>query len=251
MRDPNPIAQLRRRLVELGCPVKAVRRITLEAAEHLDDLRRSIESQGLAPADAAARAAETFGDPDILAERHLAALRKASWWGRHPLLGFGAVPLFVAILWMTFSLALGCLAGMGVTGLRYGFPLSVDRTLLGSPIVYFFGQCATWAGTAALAWFFCRKARNAAVRGRWLFACCVLLSLQALIFVFHVSFNETAPYTNMSAMLNVPVTAHAIMGFPVSEPMSIANALLPWIVVAGVVWRERRAGKLLASAFTP
>jgi hypothetical protein len=249
MRDIDPIAQLRRRLVELGCPPKALRRIVREAAEHFDDLRRAAEAQGLAPAEAAIHAAESFGNPEAIAKRHVEALRKSSWWGRHRVLGFVVIPLLVPILWMTLSLALGCLAGFGVTGLLYGFPLSYDRTLLGAPILFLCGQSATWAGSAALAWFFCRKARNTVVPKRWLLAGCLLLSLQDLLFTYHVTFNETAPYTIMSARLNIPVTAHSILGFPSTEPMSVVNALLPWAVVVSFYWCERRAVKISTAAF--
>ncbi|HTB62524.1 MAG TPA: hypothetical protein VK737_02955, partial [Opitutales bacterium] len=231
-------------------PPKPLRRIVREAAEHLDDLRRATEAQSLTPAEVAVRTAEMLGNPEALAERHVEALRKTSWWGRHPVFGFVAIPLLVPILWMALSLALGCLVGFGIIGLRYGFSMSYDHTLLGAPILFFCGQCATWAGTATLAWFFCRKARNTVVPKRWLLAGCLLLSLQALIFTYHVTFNETAPYTNMSAILNIPYTLHSILGYPYHEPMSVANALLPWIIITGIYWRERRATKLMVAEFT-
>jgi len=82
MREGNPIAELQRRLIELGCPEKVVRKIVRETAEHLRDLQKAAVGSGVTPEEAAARAAEQLGDPGELAERHVEEFKQSTWLGR-------------------------------------------------------------------------------------------------------------------------------------------------------------------------
>ncbi len=101
MPDPNPIAELQRRLLELGCPVKATRHIVREAAEHFEDLQRAAVGRGLSPSEAVANASEQFGDPAGIARKHVEVLRNASWLGRHSVFSFMLLPFVIfCLIWM-------------------------------------------------------------------------------------------------------------------------------------------------------
>ena len=47
---PDFVEPLRRRLVELGCPMAQVRRLSREVADHRDDLKQAAVSEGLSGA---------------------------------------------------------------------------------------------------------------------------------------------------------------------------------------------------------
>jgi len=91
MPEANPIEKLQRRLIELGCPVKAVRKIVRETAEHFQDLRGEAMRQGLPQSAAEAQATALLGNPEALAEEHVRVWRNSQVWLRHPWLGWGLV----------------------------------------------------------------------------------------------------------------------------------------------------------------
>src|ERR1051326_6459205 len=82
MRDAKVIERFQRRLLELGCPGKKVRRAAQELADHYEDLKQAALEDGLSDAASEERAAGLLGEPIALAERTAAALRHSSWWGR-------------------------------------------------------------------------------------------------------------------------------------------------------------------------
>src|ERR1700690_766269 len=100
---PYFIEPLRRRLVELGCPMKQVRRLVREVADHREDLKHAAVAEGWSGADAEARANAQLGDPLALAEELMAALRRSTWWGRHYVVTFGLLPLLAyPVFWALF-----------------------------------------------------------------------------------------------------------------------------------------------------
>ena len=90
MRDP--IEQLRRRLIELGCPLSRATRMVREVAEHREDSLRDLIADGMTAAEAEMRANVRLGDPRTLAENLMESLRQSSWCGRHRFIAFGLVP---------------------------------------------------------------------------------------------------------------------------------------------------------------
>ena len=183
MRDDFFLPALREQLAVRGCPRPAARRILREAAEHLEDLELTARNAGRE--NPSAEAAGQLGDPAVLAERHVSALRLASWWGRHPLVGLGLLPLLAGpVLWLVL---LG--AGMGggawlVIQLGFGGSSNAFSLAAGHPAVFPW----LWVGTrmmdvAALALttqLFCWRARRAALDRRWLLPVGAVLSLQGL-----------------------------------------------------------------------
>src|SRR5262245_29922509 len=89
MPKADVIERFQRRMIELGCPGKRIRRVTQELADHYEDLKQAAIGDGLADEAAKERAEALLGEPTALAERAAAALRHSSWWGRHRVLGFG------------------------------------------------------------------------------------------------------------------------------------------------------------------
>ena len=103
MHNPIPIQRFERRLVELCCPPALIRARVLEMADHYDDLKNDALEEGLSEADAAALADQRLGEPVRLAEQLAEAVRRSSWWGRHPIIGFCLVPPFVILLLMVLE----------------------------------------------------------------------------------------------------------------------------------------------------
>src|SRR3954452_7058489 len=91
------IQQLERRLFELGCPPQKLRRKVRELADHHEDLKHAALEEGLSESDAEARADEQLGEPAGLAEQIVCVLRRSSWWGRHPIIGFCLLPLLALL----------------------------------------------------------------------------------------------------------------------------------------------------------
>lgn len=107
MRKADFIEQLRRRLVDLGCPITHVRRLVQEVADHREDLKQAALSEGLSESAAEIHADTLLGKPVELAERLTLALRQSSWWSRHFIIGFCLVPLLAFPLLWTLFVVLG------------------------------------------------------------------------------------------------------------------------------------------------
>ena len=156
MAEITPIDKLQRRLIELGCPVKAVRKIVRETTEHWEDLKRAEVASGVTEEEAAVRAAEQLGESGKLAERHVEALRAASVWGRLPVVYFGIVPLLAAVLLGVGYVSMndGWLPAWAVSGLAK----------LNQPWIFIYlarGAGLFAAGLFAfITYLFCRRARN-------------------------------------------------------------------------------------------
>ncbi len=179
MSNPAPILQLRRRLAELGCPLAVAKRIVAETADHLEDLRQAGLAGGLTETAASAQAALCLGEPAALAEQHLTRLRESSWWGRHPRLGFGLVPILATpVLWILFWLvAVYSSVLVGRTGFQFYFdvPAQFGVMLIGVGLGKF-------AAIGLIAAIYHRLARRAALNFAWSVLACGLCSLYALFF---------------------------------------------------------------------
>ena len=174
------IEPLRRRLVELGCPIAPVRRLVQEVADHQEDLKQAAMSEGLSGVDAEARANAQLGDPLTLAEQLMAALRRSSWWGRHPVVGFCGLPvLAVPVLWaLLLFLDLSLEFALG-----YGWDAKKLHVAADNPVAFHHLvmalQCADFVAIALVTLFFCWLARRSAVNCKWMVTACVICSLYA------------------------------------------------------------------------
>jgi len=176
---PDFIETLRRRLLELGCPMAQVRRLVQEVADHREDLKQAALAEGLAEAEAEARANAQLGDPLALAEQMMATLRRASWWGRHFIIGFGVLPLLaVPVLWvLLFFLELALIFALG-----YGWDLKKLPRADNSIAIHHLQVavvCAHYIAVAVLTFCFCWLARRAVVNFKWAVIACTICSLYA------------------------------------------------------------------------
>jgi hypothetical protein len=175
------IEQLRRRLLELGCPMVQVRRLVQEVADHHEDLKQAALSEGLSEADAEARANVQLGDPLALAEHLMAALRRSSWWGRHFLIGFCVLPLLaVPVLW-----ALLLFLGLSLEfALGYSWDWKKLHVAADNPVAFHHLAMAVhgadYVAIALATLLFCWLARRSAVSLTWMATACAICSLYAL-----------------------------------------------------------------------
>ncbi|MGA3285194.1 MAG: hypothetical protein ABSD57_12155 [Verrucomicrobiota bacterium] len=217
---PDFIEPLRRRLVELGCPMTQVRRLVQEIADHREDLKQAALSEGLSEANAESRADAKLGDPLALAEQLMATLRQSSWWGRHSVIGFCVVPLLaVPVLW-----ALLLFLGLSLAFvLGFGWDSKKLHTATGNPVVFqhlvTVVQCADLVAIALVSLLFCWLARRTVVSFKWMLTACAICSLYAL-------FSDAFIQPN-SFVLGLSWTPHWI------------RAALP-LVIAGAIYAFRR-----------
>jgi len=180
MRNAIAIEQFERRLIELGCPGRRLRTSVQELEDHYQDLQAAALAEGCPESEASARAAVQLGSPVVLAEQVVLGLQQASWWGRHPIIGFCICPLFsLAFIW------LGCLSvlvGIGwfwgwLLGPAYKLEHSVISALLSNPGV-FNGLAKPLilsietASAIFLTAGFCWLAARAALGWKWVMATC-------------------------------------------------------------------------------
>lgn len=106
MHNASNIEQFRRRLEDLGCPPRPLRERVRELSDHFEDLKQAALEEGLSETAAEVRASEVLGNPVMLADQLVMAMRRSSWTGRHPVLAFCLLPFFVfPLLWITSGAA--------------------------------------------------------------------------------------------------------------------------------------------------
>jgi hypothetical protein len=176
---PDFIDPLRRRLMELGCPILQVRRLVREVADHREDLKQAALSEGLSGNDAESHANAQLGDPDALAENLMTALRRSSWWGRHSAIGFCVLPLLaVPVLWaLLFFSELGLIFALGYSWDLRNLPTADDSIAIHRLKVAV--VCAHYIAVAVVTLCFCWMARRAVVHFRWAVVTCAICSLYA------------------------------------------------------------------------
>ena len=185
MRNFPALAQIEQRLAELGCAEKLARRKIRELAEHHEDLKQDAREEGLSEPDAESRANTLLGEPAGLAERLAAALRRSSWWGRHPLLGFCVLPPFVILLLLAGGLWLELTVGKALLT-----PEQFSKMADGGTGLDFIRECFAgtyFAAIALTAILFCTLARRT-VRGmKWGWIACGMCALHGVFFYVSIT----------------------------------------------------------------
>jgi hypothetical protein len=184
---PDFIEQLRRRLVELGCPFAQVGRLVREVADHREDLMQDGLTEGLSGMDAKVRAEARLGDPKSLAKDLMQALRHGSWWSRHYLIGFCLLPLVsVPVLWALLL----CLDLSVEFALGYGWDDKKLHAAADNPVTFHHLvmalQGTDYLAMALVTLFFCWLARRSAVSFRWMVTACVICSIYSLFIYAHL-----------------------------------------------------------------
>jgi hypothetical protein len=233
---PDFIEPLRRRLVELGCPLAQVRRLVREVAEHREDLKQAAVSEGLSWADAEARANAHLGDPLALAEELMAALRRSSWWGRHYVVTFGLLPLLVyPILWsllLVLQMALEFALG-------YGWNWKKLHMVANNPVAFHHlavtFQFMDYSAIVLVALLFCWLARRSGVSLKWMVTACTICSVVAVI-----TWGKLEPHSfflgfSMNSHLHMPWYRGAI-------PLLVAGAVYVFQRRATRRFQEKIAG---------
>lgn len=179
---PDFIEPLRGRLVELGCPFKHMRRLVREVADHREDLRQAALVEGLSAAEAEIRANAQLGDPLVLAEQMMVAVRRSSWWGRHYIITCGLLPVLVfPVLWalllvleLLLMVTLGYHWNWEKLHVAANNPVTFQHLLMAFHFMDYFA-------VALATLLFCRVAQHAAVKLKWLAISCAVCSLVAVI----------------------------------------------------------------------
>jgi hypothetical protein len=179
---PDFIEPLRRRLVELGCPIKQMQRLVREVADHRDDLKQAALAQGLSEADAVRRANAQLGDLLFLAEQMMTTLRRSSWWGRHHIVAFGLLPVLVfPVLWLLcLFLELALVVTLGYRWNEEKLHVAANDSITFQHVLVVF-HLMDYLAVALAALLFCWLAQHAAVKLKWMAISCAICSLIAVI----------------------------------------------------------------------
>ena len=175
------IEQLRRRLVDLGCPIARVRRLVQEVTDHREDLKQTALAEGLSGVAAEIHADTLLGNPLDLAEGLAEALRRSSWWGRHSIIGFCVLPLLAVPLLWSLILFVGL-------WLVFAFGYALDETRLhvaaDNPVVFHHMSMlvhgADCLALALVTLLFCWLARRSGLSFKWTAIACAICSIYAL-----------------------------------------------------------------------
>lgn len=177
MRKEEFISTFEKHLLRVGCPVGQARRTACEVSDHFDDLKADALQSGLSEAESEAQASAKLGDPKTLAERLASSLRRTSWWGRHPLVGFLLVPSVGMFLLMTLAPCVVLAAAKGALSAARWREVSDGGP--GYEIFALSVQTAFYGSLLALMAFICRRAMRAVVGVKWILGACFLCSLHA------------------------------------------------------------------------
>lgn len=104
MRKEVLLEQVERVMTELGCPQRKIRKKLEELDLHHGVIKRAALREHLTEEGAEARASTQLGNPVALGEEAAAEVRQASWWGRHPILGFIVLPVVSLLPALIFSI---------------------------------------------------------------------------------------------------------------------------------------------------
>jgi hypothetical protein len=222
MPDVLAIEQFERRLIELGCPARRLREKVRELGDHYLDLEEAALAEGLSASEAATQATARLGDPVVLAENLILGMRRASWWGRHPFIGFCLLPMLVFIfVW------LGCLGGLvgmcrlegWIFGPAYSFDEAAMAAFQGNATVFneFVKPLKTGLDVVScvlLTLGFCWLARRSAMGWKWMVATCAACFAASQIF-----WSSIEPH-NLTVGLR-----WGLRGWPGSMPLIIGVAV--------------------------
>ncbi len=180
---PACIDEYRRRLNQLGCPLRQARRRVQELAEHFEDLKSAAMEEGLSESAAEARAAELLGEPRALADHLVRAIRRSSWAGRHPVLTFCVLPLvaFVAI-WLLADAA--CFAPVWLWLSDGEWDALTGDKGAGIELIRQLGRVGYCVAVAATALLFCSMTQRAACGRKWAIITSAVCSFNAYVFFF-------------------------------------------------------------------
>ncbi len=178
MRKDDSLEKLRRKLLIQGLPSKYVARTIREMAEHREDLEEQARSQGVFAEAARQFAEERLGDTEALAKALVKTNRLRDWWGRHPLLSVGLLPLPCL-----FSVLFGFLVLIALGTGWADWP--DDQQNLAEPdwaVITFWFYSVGYLANATIAVFFCFLARRCYCSFKWALAACGVASMHGLFF---------------------------------------------------------------------
>jgi hypothetical protein len=204
------LQQIERRLTELACPPALLRRKLRELAEHHEDLKHDALEDGLSDTDAEARADDRLGEPFALASQLAAALRQASWWGRHPVVGFVLLPPFAVIaLYVLFLYAEFGLGRIFYTEKQLGAFSEAETSLKYCQLTV---QWTYYVAVFSAAIGFSIFARRVVTGFTWTCVACFMCALHAALFFVklaphNITFGFTSDLHWLAALLPLGVAA--------------------------------------------
>jgi hypothetical protein len=229
MHNHRAIRAFERRLIELGCPARYAQRSVAEFAEHFEDLIQARIEDGLETGIARTRASEQLGAPAALAERLVNSFRQASWWGRHPVIGFCLLPpVALMVLLPATVLVLYGLFLAGNLFSQHSIPLNEFKSaVISAPAAF-----AEWNNPLLCLIYsvpitintlsFSKLVARSALGMKWLVVTCGVCSISG-------SFT----WTGFSA-------SGFYLGYGTPTLHNLISAAIPWLIAASAFARRKR-----------
>ncbi len=155
---PEPLEELRERLLRAGVAPRHVRAYLAELREHLADLTERESAAGGDPRDALRRARAALGDDETLAAAMLSRSGVRALTARAPWLVLGLLQPFTMVL-AVFFISMLSLAGflvlrevLGLEVRPWGSSLIGVGNLMGAPLVALLFAVIAWRQRVAPAW---------------------------------------------------------------------------------------------------
>jgi hypothetical protein len=248
MHSGSVIRAFERQLFELGCPDRYSQRSAAELAEHFDDLTQARIDDGLAPEIASAQAAKELGLPAVLAEQLVDTFRQASWWGRHPVIGFCLLPPLALMVFLPATvLALYGLFLLGNLFSRHPIPVAEFKIAVATapaafanwnnPLLFFIHSVPIAITTI----LFCKLVVHSASGWKWLLTTCAVCSAAGFFTWtgfsqngFYLGYGSPSVYNWVSAAVPLLIASLtflwrkyrlALIGLP--DPESLESLYVP------------------------
>jgi hypothetical protein len=175
--------------VELGCPSSRLPGMVREFADHYEDLKQNGLTEGLLERDAEVQAQKRIGDSIFLAEQTVAVLRRSSWWGRHPVIGFCVLPFFaLPPAWALCGTMLGgfCWLLGRIFGPAYSFDRATAHALASDPETFHtfatpLNNALTCVSILLITFVFLSLVSRAALGLKWKLITCAICGLNSFV----------------------------------------------------------------------
>jgi hypothetical protein len=246
------IVQLTRR----GLPLDYAERAGTELVDHYRDLVSEQRAAGLDEAAAAAQATRRLGDPRTLVQKTVREYQRRHWCGRWPLLTFIFGPLVLVLATWIGTLLVLAAVGYALEAAHVK-PPGDDGILSGGEQVFMacFVGWFMFVVPAAVLLFLSRRAARAGLGWQWVVLAAVILAVN--VGSVQCGFSGSlggSKFTDALTSQQLPpdtfvVSAPLLMFFSsisqtvrffVDRPQQLGQLLLPVIVAALAIWRNRR-----------
>lgn len=239
MNTPESLRSFTEELIRRGLPVEYSRRAAEELADHHRDLVEECLAGGMSQSTAHASADKRLGDTKSLVKKTVRAYQHRHWCGRWRIATFVVGPVVLLVTAWISSLWALFFTGKLFKAIGWETPQSShDLSLV---ILYAAVGWFLLVIPAGLVFILFRLAIRSGLSWAWIATSSVLIAVSAgLVRTGFVPSPETVEHPFMISMpLGMPFeSVTEIAAWYIGSPLQIAQALLPLLTAAILVWQK-------------